>query len=263
VCAEYLSLPSPLPLSISEYILDDTTQTMDTHTQFLSLPRPHSHPLPPRPPTQTDEAAAASAVRNLNGVEVNDRALRIEASSDTPNHKQAGRSAGGGGGGGGGGGRGAGGGRGGRERSSPPPPFRPPPPGAGYGAPPMGGPGPGPGPGYGGPPPMGGGGGGPPAGGGRMDFGMLPPGIDLPRGEKALDQITKTLAEIPAGQLQDVMAGMKVSPDSLSFSPCLCNPDGEERLVRRGHTGSLTILKQPKTVVTYLVSDDIVLTPRL
>jgi len=40
---------------------------------------------------------------------------------------------------------------------------------------------------------------------------MLPPGIELPRGEKALDQITKTLAEMPPGQLQDVMAGMKVS----------------------------------------------------
>jgi hypothetical protein len=54
-----------------------------------------------------------------------------------------------------------------------------------------------------------------------MDFGMLPPGIDLPRGEKALDQITKTLAEIPAGQLQDVMAGMKVSPDTSFFTTIL------------------------------------------
>jgi hypothetical protein len=180
---------------------------MDTYTQLPSFPRLQFHSLPPRPSTQTDEAAAASAVRNLNGVEVNDRALRIEASSDTPNHKQAGRSGGGGGGRGGGGG----GGRGGRERSSPPPPFRPPPPGAGYGAPPMGGPG------YGPPPPMGGGGP-PPSGAGRMDFGMLPPGIDLPRGEKALDQITKTLAEISPGQLQDVMAGMKVSSDPFSLS---------------------------------------------
>ena len=186
---------------------------MDTYTQLPSFPRLHFHPLPPRPPQQTDEAAAASAVRNLNGVEVNDRALRIEASSDTPNHKQGGRSGGGGGGRGGGGG----GGRGGRERSSPPPPFRPPPPGAGYGAPPMGGPGPGPGQGYGPPPPMGGGGPPPPAGAGRMDFGMLPPGIDLPRGEKALDQITKTLAEISPGQLQDVMAGMKVSSNPFLF----------------------------------------------
>lgn len=54
-----------------------------------------------------------------------------------------------------------------------------------------------------------------------MDFGMLPPGIDLPRGEKALDQITKTLAEISPGQLQDVMAGMKVGPDLFSFSLAL------------------------------------------
>jgi len=60
-------------------------------------------------------------------------------------------------------------------------------------------------------------GGPPPPGAGRLDFGMLPPGIDLPRGEKALDQITKTLAEISPGQLQDVMAGMKVSLDPSSF----------------------------------------------
>lgn len=79
----------------------------------------------------------------------------------------------------------------------------------------MGGPGPGPGPGgYGPPPSMGGGGGPPPPG--RVDLGMLPPGIDLPRGGKALDQITKTLAEISPGQLQDVMAGMKVSRCSTS-----------------------------------------------
>jgi hypothetical protein len=68
---------------------------------------------------------------------------------------------------------------------------------------------------------MGGGGGPPPPAGGRVDLGMLPPGIDLPRGEKALDQITKTLAEIPPGQLQDVMAGMKVSPDPSFFSTSL------------------------------------------
>ena len=173
-------------------------------------------PRRPPPSQYTDEAAAASAIRNLNGVEVNDRALRIEASSDTPNHKQAGRSGGGGGGGGGG----RGGGRGGRERSSPPPPFRPPPPGAGYGAPPMGGPGPG----YGPPPPMGVGG--PPPTAGRVDFGILPPGIDLPRGEKALDQITKTLAEISPGQLQDVMAGMKVSLALSSFFHLLLYDDG-------------------------------------
>ena len=167
-------------------------------------------PIPYRPFVYTDEAAAASAVRNLNGVEVNDRSLRIEASSDTPNHRQAGRGGPGAGQGAGGGGRGPPP-RGGRDRSSPPPPFRPPPPGAGYGMPP-------PGAGYGGPPPpMGGGIGmgmgmdGPPGPPGRVDSGMLPPGIELPRGENALDGITKTLAGISPGQLQDVMAGMKVS----------------------------------------------------
>jgi cleavage stimulation factor subunit 2 len=54
--------------------------------------------------------------------------------------------------------------------------------------------------------------GGPGPAGGRIDLGMLPPGIELPRGEKAIDQIAKTLASgISPGQLQDVMAGMKVS----------------------------------------------------
>jgi cleavage stimulation factor subunit 2 len=163
---------------------------------------------PPYPPFQyPDEAAAASAVRNLNGVEVNDRSLRIEASSDTPNHRQAGRGSGAGAGGGGGGGGGA---RGPPPRRSPPPPFRPPPPGAGYGMPPPGAGG------YGGPPPpmpMGG-----PPGPGRVDLGMLPPGIELPRGENALDGITKTLGGISPGQLQDVMAGMKVSQVSLRSS---------------------------------------------
>lgn len=69
---------------------------------------------------------------------------------------------------------------------------------------------------------MGMGGGGAPPPPGRLDIGMLPPGIELPRGEKALDQITKTLAEISPGQLQDVMAGMKVShvvPLSYLLSP--------------------------------------------
>jgi cleavage stimulation factor subunit 2 len=69
------------------------------------------------------------------------------------------------------------------------------------------------------PPPVGGPGYGPPGGGPpipsngppRVDLNMLPPGIELPRGESALDSITKTLAGIAPGQLQDVMAGMKVS----------------------------------------------------
>lgn len=165
--------------------------------------------LPPRPgfTESPDEPAAASAVRNLNGVQVNGRALRIEMSSDTPNHTRGG---GGGGGGGGGRGGGSGGGRGGpppqrgpggRERSSPPPQFRPPPPGMGYGGPPP------PGPGYGAPPPMPM----PAAGAGRVDLGLLPPGQDLPRGESAMDQISRTLASVSPGQMQDVMTGMKVS----------------------------------------------------
>lgn len=158
----------------------------------------------------TDDAAAESAVRNLKGVQVKDRSLRIEMSSDTPNHRQGG---GGGGGrqGGGAGGRGGGmgGGMGGGRGRSPPPPFRqPPPPGAGYGGPPP--PnvppyaqGPGVGGGYNAPPPVV-----PPP---RVDLGMVPPGQDLPRGESAMDQISKTLASIGPGQMQDVMAGMKVS----------------------------------------------------
>jgi hypothetical protein len=186
--------------SLLSFILRHIMYPYNNHTPYYDPYHP-SQP-PSYPPFQyTDEAAAASAVRNLNGVEVNDRSLRIEASSDTPNHRQAGRgSAPGGGGGGARGPPPRGGGQGGR---SPPPSFRPPPPGAGYGMPPPGAGG------YGGPPPpmpMGG-----PPGPGRVDVGMLPPGIELPRGENALDGITKTLGGISPGQLQDVMAGMKVS----------------------------------------------------
>lgn len=101
------------------------------------------------------------------------------------------------------------GGMGGGRGRSPPPPFRqPPPPGAGYGGPPPPivppyGQGPGVGGGYNAPPPVV-----PPP---RVDLGMVPPGQDLPRGESAMDQISKTLASIGPGQMQDVMAGMKVS----------------------------------------------------
>lgn len=80
-------------------------------------------------------------------------------------------------------------------------------------------------PGYGGP--GGGGGYGPPGGrdgtppvrppfdpapAERIDLGMLPPGQDVPPGVKATDVISKTLAAIQPGQMQEVMAGMKVSP---------------------------------------------------
>lgn len=108
--------------------------------------------------------------------------------------------------GGGGGPPGRGGFQGGGGRRSPPP-RQPPGPG-GYGGPP------GPGPvGYGGPA----GPGGPPPP--RVDLGMVPPGIDLPRGENAMDNISRTLADVSPGQMQDVMAGMKVC--HLSFVPLL------------------------------------------
>jgi len=42
-------------------------------------------------------------------------------------------------------------------------------------------------------------------------MGMLPPGQDVPPGVKATDVISKTLAAISPGQMQEVMAGMKVS----------------------------------------------------
>lgn len=44
-----------------------------------------------------------------------------------------------------------------------------------------------------------------------MDLGALPQGQDLPKGENAMDQISRTLANIRPGEMQDVMAGMKVS----------------------------------------------------
>jgi cleavage stimulation factor subunit 2 len=40
---------------------------------------------------------------------------------------------------------------------------------------------------------------------------MLPPGQDLPMGERATDVISKTLASIPPGKLEEVLMGMKVS----------------------------------------------------
>lgn len=46
----------------------------------------------------------------------------------------------------------------------------------------------------------------------RLDLGMLPPGVDvLPNMGKSTDAISKTLAAVSPGQMQDVMAGMKVS----------------------------------------------------
>ncbi|CAD6587555.1 MAG: hypothetical protein TREMPRED_004782 [Tremellales sp. Tagirdzhanova-0007] len=118
-----------------------------------------------------DEATALSAVRNLKDVAVNGRNLRVESSTDEPGPR-----------------RGRGGievgvrsGPGGRFREdSPPTPQRAPLPPAREELPPSG----------------------------RVDIQLLPPGQDLP-GQKATDAITKTLAAISPGQMQDVMAGMK------------------------------------------------------
>jgi cleavage stimulation factor subunit 2 len=49
-----------------------------------------------------------------------------------------------------------------------------------------------------------------PSPGQKVDLGMLPPGVEV-GGQKATDAISKTLAAISPGQMQDVMAGMKVS----------------------------------------------------
>jgi hypothetical protein len=46
---------------------------------------------------------------------------------------------------------------------------------------------------------------------------MLPPGQDLPMGERATDVISKTLASIPPGKLEEVLMGMKVSLLVTSF----------------------------------------------
>lgn len=45
-----------------------------------------------------------------------------------------------------------------------------------------------------------------------IDMNALPPGQDVPPGQKATDIISKTLAAITPGQMQDVMMGMKVGP---------------------------------------------------
>lgn len=140
----------------------------------------------------TDEATAASAVRNLASVEVHGRNLRVELSSDNQGDRQRGdrndR------------GRQGGGRQSGARDDGPPGGYGGPggygPPGNAYGGPQMGGPGPGPG--------MGGGGGAPP-----VDLGMLPQGKDA-HGGKATDAISATLAAVSPGQMQDVMAGMKV-----------------------------------------------------
>ncbi|KAJ9120920.1 hypothetical protein QFC22_002855 [Naganishia vaughanmartiniae] len=160
-----------------------------------------------------DHETALSAVRNLQEVVVNGRNLRVELSPDEPYKPRTGPPAPGNRGGGGG--------------------FQPPQQGMGMNGPDMG---------FGnrppGPPGFGGGGGQggftpPPAsqafpsrpppssmgpGGGQgINLGMLPPGQDVPPGMKATDVISKTLASIPPGKLEEVLTGMKVSVSVRSF----------------------------------------------
>lgn len=174
-----------------------------------------------------DPDTAASALRNLQGVEVGGRGLRLDFAdtADAPPSKRGGfgGARGGGGFGGGGGGRGgfsggAGGGGGGGYGG-----------GAGAGGPPAGGQG-----GYG---PPGGGFGGQDGGhtpqpgpgqqgagyGGAAGLGpgqgyegmpqpkQLPAGVALQPGVSATDAISQTLGTMPPGQLLDIMSQMKVS----------------------------------------------------
>jgi hypothetical protein len=159
-----------------------------------------------------DEATASSAVRNLSSVEVNGRQLRVEASTDEPGprSRQEGSSGGGGGGGQAGGAQRMGGGR---ARDDTPPRRYGGAPGGGPGYPPIGM--------GGGPPPLAMGGASAGSGMGdqppRVDLGLLPPGVDMPPSMgKTTDAISKTLAAVSPGQMQDVMAGMKVSIEAIS-----------------------------------------------
>nr|XP_019043100.1 hypothetical protein I302_08811 [Kwoniella bestiolae CBS 10118]OCF22030.1 hypothetical protein I302_08811 [Kwoniella bestiolae CBS 10118] len=134
----------------------------------------------------TDEATALSAVRNLQEVPVNGRNLRVELSTDEPGPRRGGRGSRGGipghpggpvgnapSGGGGGGGGGPQGGYGRPAEDTPP---------RGYDAPPQV---------------------------NRVDLSALPDGAPLPHGANATDSISKTLATVTPGQMQDVMASMK------------------------------------------------------
>ncbi|WVQ98429.1 hypothetical protein IAU59_005552 [Kwoniella sp. CBS 9459] len=182
-----------------------------------------------------DEATAMSAVRNLQDAPVNGRNLRVELSTDEPGPRRGG--GGGGGGGGAGGGRGGGprgdrgfGGRGFQDDGPPqragggavggaPGGFDRPAVDQGYGRRPFDGtPGPqlpngGPGPGA---LPL------PGPGSGPVDLSALPVGQDLPPGQ-ATDAISKTLAAIAPGQMQDVMASMKTL--------IMTNPDQARQLL--------------------------------
>ncbi len=154
-------------------------------------------PLTPSPPLgRPDHETALSAVRNLREVPVSGRTLRVELSTDEPiprkrtDGRPSDRVVGGSGGVRGtpaglppaaGGGGGAGGGPVGgrymddRERGPPPPSSM----------------------------------------GGGINLGALPPGQDVPPGVKATDQISKTLASIPPGKLEEVLMQMKVSKEGV------------------------------------------------
>ncbi|KAJ9091264.1 hypothetical protein QFC19_009174 [Naganishia cerealis] len=177
-----------------------------------------------------DHETALSAVRNLQEVVVNGRNLRVELSTDEPFKPRTG---------GAGGNRPAAGGRSGapgqgqgQGQFAGDQGFPPPPPG-------MGGMNNGPDMGFGGMRPVVPGFGGNPSGGGGftpppasnafpsrppgppaaqgINLGLLPPGQDVPQGMKATDVISKTLASIPPGKLEEVLTGMKTlvqtSPD--------------------------------------------------
>lgn len=51
----------------------------------------------------------------------------------------------------------------------------------------------------------------------RLDLNLLPVGTEPMGGQKATDAISKTLAAVSPGQMQDVMAGMKVSFGSFTY----------------------------------------------
>ncbi|GAA5948743.1 hypothetical protein JCM3765_004991 [Sporobolomyces pararoseus] len=155
-----------------------------------------------------DADTAASALRNLQGVEVGGRGLRLDFADtdDSPPSKRGGRGGyGGGGGGGGGGGYGGdrGYGSGGGGYGGPPPPQQahggygmpPPPVGAANGPPPV----------QGIPPPQ------PPPQmlPGGVQPRPLPPGIPLEPGKSSTDKITETIGTMAPGQLLDIMSQMK------------------------------------------------------
>ncbi|BEI81117.1 hypothetical protein CcaverHIS002_0202770 [Cutaneotrichosporon cavernicola] len=105
-----------------------------------------------------DEAAAQSAMRNLQEVPINGRPVRIELSNDERMTRRPGAPFAGAAGVAGAGAGGAGG-----RRDSPTP----------------------------------------------IDHSLMPQGTEVGPGQKATDAISKTLAEVNPGQMQEVMAGMK------------------------------------------------------